>query len=209
MFGTDPSAPGSYAIDLFKREGVKQILELGAGQGRDTLPFLRSGFAVIALDYAPDALAEIAATAKAFGLTERLTLHEHDVRQKLPLPADSIDAVFSHMLFNMALSKAELSNLAKEVHRVLRPGGWHIYTVRHTSDAHYKTGVPRGENMTENGGFIVHFFNRPMVELLSDGFSAPEIVDFEEGGLPRRLWRITQRKTTETSNANYNKEIAP
>ena len=208
MYGTDLSASGSYAIDLFKRERLDQILELGAGQGRDTLPFLRSGLALIALDYAPDALAEIAAAADASGLTERLNLREHDVRHPLPLPADSVDAVYSHMLFNMAMSKAELSNLAKEVHRVLRPGGWHVYTVRHTGDAHYKTGVPRGENLTENGGFIVHFFDRPMVELLSDGFSAPEIVDFEEGGLPRRLWRITQRKTTETSNANYYKEIS-
>ena len=44
------------------------------------------------------------------------------------------------------------------------------------------------------GGFIVHFFDRPLVDRLAGGFSAPEVVAFEEGDLPRRLWRVAQRK---------------
>jgi hypothetical protein len=47
------------------------------------------------------------------------------------------------MLFNMALTTAEVESLAREVDRVLRPG-WHIYTVRHTGDPHYGTGIPAG-----------------------------------------------------------------
>jgi integrase/recombinase XerD len=43
LYGTDPSAPGAYAVELFGRERVGQVLELGAGQGRDTLAFLRAG----------------------------------------------------------------------------------------------------------------------------------------------------------------------
>lgn len=197
MYGSVASMPGRHAVDLFTRERAGQILELGAGQGRDTLAFLRVGLAVTALDYASDALTEITQAAAAAGLVERLTSLTHDVRQPLPLPNESVDGVYSHMLFNMALSRAELESLAKEVHRVLVPGGWHIYTVRHIGDAHYGTGLPRGENLTENGGFIVHFFDRPLLDRLSIGFSASEVVPFEEGGLPRRLWQVTQRKTVE------------
>ena len=40
MYGTQPSEPGRYAIELFTREHCQAILELGAGQGRDTLAFL-------------------------------------------------------------------------------------------------------------------------------------------------------------------------
>jgi len=189
MFGTQASEPGRYAIDLFTRESAHDVLELGAGQGRDTIWFVSAGFRVTALDYAGDALRILEDTASG------LTVAVHDVREPLPFAGESFDAVYSHMLFNMALTSKELEGLAAEVHRVLRPNGVHVYTVRHVGDKHYGTGIPHGDDMYEHGGFIVHFFDRPLVERLAEGFTAPEIVEFEEGDLPRRLWRITQRKT--------------
>jgi SAM-dependent methyltransferase len=146
------------------------------------------------MDYAPNALAELTQAAAAAGLADRLTTVVHDVRQQLPLPDGAVDAVYSHMLFNMALTTAAVEFLGREVRRVLRPGGWHIYTVRHTGDPHYGTGIARRDNMSEHGGFIVHFFDHPLVDRLADGFSAPQVVAFEEGDLPRRLWRVAQRK---------------
>jgi SAM-dependent methyltransferase len=194
MYGKAPSMPARYAIDLFGREKVSDVLELGAGQGRDTLAFLGAGLTVTAMDYAPTGLAELAQAAAAAGLAGRLTTVVHDVRQPLPLPDEAVDGVYSHMLFNMALTTAEVEGLGREVRRVLRPGGWHIYTVRHTGDPHSGTGITRGDGMTEHGGFIVHFFDRSLVDRLADGFSAPEVAAFEEGELPRRLWRVTMRK---------------
>jgi len=44
------------------------------------------------------------------------------------------------------------------------------------------------------GGFIVHFFDRALVDQLAAGFEVLEIADFEEGDLPRRLWRITEQR---------------
>jgi SAM-dependent methyltransferase len=157
---------------------------------------LHAGLTVTALDYASEGINELNCAAAGRGLVDRLTATVHDVRQPLPLPDESVDAVYSHMLFNMALTTDEIETLAREVHRVLRPGGWHIYTVRHTGDAHFGTGLDRGDNMTEHGGFVVHFFDRPLVDRLARGFSSPQVVAFEEGELPRRLWRITQSKTT-------------
>ncbi len=46
------------------------------------------------------------------------------------------------MLFSMALTTPELERLARELHRVLRPGGLQVYTVRHTGDAHHGAGKP-------------------------------------------------------------------
>jgi hypothetical protein len=98
------------------------------------------------------------------------------------------------MLFNMALTTAELEALSGEVHRALRPGGLHIYTVRHAGDVHYGAGTSHGDGMFENGGFIVHFFDRALVGRLATGFTLLDLTPFEEGGLPRRLWRITLRR---------------
>ena len=194
MYGTGPSEPGSYAASLFVRERARCVLELGTGQGRDTLAFLRAGLSVTALDYAPEALTELHQAAAAAGLADHLATVAHDVREPLPLPGASVDAVYSHMLFNMALTTPQLERLTAEVRRVLRPGGLHVYTVRHTGDSHCGTGVDHGDDMFENGGFIVHFFDRALVDRLTAGFTLLELTAFEEGGLPRRLWRITLRR---------------
>ena len=194
MYGSQPSEPGAYALDLFGRAQASDVLELGAGQGRDTQAFLAAGMTVTALDYAPQGLDELRTTAEAAGTASRLTTVAHDVREPLPLPDDSVDGVFSHMMFNMALTTTELDALAAEVRRVLRPGGLHVYTVRHTGDAHYGAGIDHGDDMFENGGFIVHFFDRALVDRLANGFTLIDLTAFEEGALPRRLWQVTMRK---------------
>jgi hypothetical protein len=48
--------------------------------------------------------------------------------------------------------------------------------------------------MREAGGFVVHFFRRELVERLARGFELLEVAEFEEGDLPRRLFRVTQRR---------------
>jgi hypothetical protein len=75
---------------------------------------------------------------------------------------------------------------------ILRPGGVLVYTVRHTGDAYYGTGVAHGDDIFEHGGFAVHFFDRGLVDALADGWDFQEVHAFEEGELPRRLWRVTQ-----------------
>ncbi|MFI9362086.1 hypothetical protein ACIG5E_13650 [Kitasatospora sp. NPDC053057] len=76
--------------------------------------------------------------------------------------------------------------------RVLRPGGTFVYTVRHTGDAHFGAGTGHGDGIWEHGGFAVHFFPRELVDRLAEGWHLAEVHPFEEGELPRRLWRITQ-----------------
>lgn len=98
------------------------------------------------------------------------------------------------MLYCMALTTRELEALSAEVLRVLRPGGLHVYTVRHTGDPHYGAGIHRGEHMYEVGGFIVHFFSLGKVRRLAAGYEIVSVAEFDEGGLPRKLVRVALRK---------------
>ncbi len=197
MFGLDPSEPAVKAAEQFEREGKRKILELGSGQGRDTLFFARREFQVTAADYSQEAVDTIVSKAQAADLGDRIVAVRQDVREPLQFPDESFDACYSHMLFCMALTTTELERLSREVWRVLKPAGLNVYTVRHTSDAHCGTGVHRGEEMWEVGGFIVHFFNREKVIHLAKGFEIVAIDEFEEGGLPRKLFRVTLRKETQ------------
>jgi SAM-dependent methyltransferase len=193
MYGTDPSAPGVAAAEAFASAGHKTVLELGAGQGRDTLFLARQGLHVTALDFAPGTIETLTSKARAAGLADMVSAARHDIRQPLPLPDTSIDASYSHMLFCMAVTTGELERLTGELRRVLRPGGLVIYTARTTADAHYGAGIPRGDDMYDHGGFIVHFFDRPLIDRLAAGFELMDVTEFIEGGLPRRLARVTMR----------------
>ncbi|MFG2875969.1 class I SAM-dependent methyltransferase [Streptomyces sp. NPDC048337] len=192
MYGEVPSEPAVHATAVFRAAGAREVLELGAGHGRDALHFARAGFTVLATDFSPVGLDQLRAAAGARGLAGRVTAMVHDVREPLPLADASVDAVFAHMLLCMALSTEEIHALVAEVRRVLRPGGAFVYTVRHTGDAHYGAGIAHGDDIWEHGGFAVHFFSRDLVDSLARGWRLQEVHAFEEGDLPRRLWRVAQ-----------------
>jgi SAM-dependent methyltransferase len=194
MYGTEPSEPARHAAADFHAAGAHTVLELGAGHGRDALFFAREGFTVHATDFSATALGQLTAGARESGISDRVTTTVHDVRDPLPLPDASVDAVFAHMLLCMALSTREIQAAVDEIARVLRPGGLLVYTVRHTGDAHYGAGISHGDNIYEHGGFAVHFFDADLIHHLAKGWHMHGVHAFEEGELPRSLWRITQAK---------------
>ena len=194
MFGLEPSIPAVKATKFFKEKNIKNIVELGAGLGRDTIYFAQNSIHVQALDYSKTAIENIANKAIKLNLAEFIKPKFFDVRKKLPFENNSIEGCFSHMLYCMALSNSDLKNLNNEICRILKPGGINIYTVRHTDDGDYKNGIHRGENLYENDGFIVHFFSREKVNQLSKGFEVLDIEKFEEGKFPRKLFLVKNKK---------------
>ena len=193
-FGVSPSAAAIKAVDTFNKKDITNILELGAGQGRDTLFFAQKGFHIQVLDYSQTGLDNIIKKAKTLGVDKLITGKIHDVRDPFPFTDEKFGGCFSHMLYCMALTTKELKFLSDEIHRVLKNGGVNIYTVRHTGDGDYKNGIHRGEDLYESGGFIVHFFSKEKVKQLSNGFDIVNIENFEEGKFPRKLFRVTLKK---------------
>jgi SAM-dependent methyltransferase len=198
FFGGEPSYPARQALVYFRREkgpaGRKRILDLGCGQGRDALYFAGERYQVYVLDYSERGLNDLRKKAGLLGVSGNLVLFCHDVRKPLPFPDETFDACFSHMLYCMALTTADLLSLNAEMHRVLKDGGLNIYTARNVEDPHYGKGVFRGEDLYEMDGFIVHFFTREKISMLSQGFDLLQVESFAEGSLPRKLFFIVMRK---------------
>lgn len=194
LYGQAPSEPGRWALSRMLADGATRVLELGAGHGRDTSHFLEAGLEVTAVDYAVSGLATLWEAEHARGNDARLTVVLHDLRRPLPFANEHFDACFAHMLFTMAFTTPELIALGAELHRVLRPDALCVYTVRHKGDAHFGQGIDLGDDRFENGGFAVHFFDEDLVRRLADGYDIEDVTAFEEGELPRRLWRVTMRR---------------
>ena len=194
MFGLNPSEAAINTLKTFREKNIKKIVELGVGLGRDTLFFAKNSINVEALDYSPAAIKIINKKILENKLSNLVSAKIFDVRKKLPFEDNSVEACFSHMLYCMALSTAELKYLNSEICRILKPGGFNIYTVRHTGDGDYKNGKHIGEDLYENDGFIVHFFSEEKVKKINDGFSVMNIEKFEEGAFPRKLFRVILKK---------------
>lgn len=194
MYGSAPSAPAVYATKLFKDADAKTVVELAAGHGRDAVYFARQGFRVLAIDFSEVAIKLIRSAAQTHGVAGQVSTFVQDMRDLLPPQNCAVDAVFAHMALCMALSAKEIHTIVNEVWRVLRPGGIFVYTVRHTGDAHCGSGNPHGNNIFEHDGFAVHFFSRQLVDALAEDWTLDHVYAFEEGDLPRRLWRVTMTK---------------
>ena len=194
MFGLEPSIPAKKSLELFKKQNITKIIEFGAGLGRDTIFFAQNSIHVKALDYSLSGINVINKKAEKLNLSNFISTKIFDVREKLPFEDNSVEACFSHMLYCMALANNDLENLNREIHRILKPKGINIYTVRHTNDGDFKKGIHRGENLYENDGFIVHFFSKDKVKSLLKGFENISIDEFEEGSFPRKLYFVVNKK---------------
>ncbi len=193
MFGLEASEPAKKSLKIFQENNINTIIELGAGLGRDSIYFSINNLSVTSLDYSQSGINIINKKINKDKL-KNIKTKVFDIRQKLPFEDNSIDGCFSHMLYCMALSNQNLFNLNKEICRILKPDGLNIYTVRNEHDGDYKNGIHRGEDMYENDGFIVHFFNKTKINQLTDGFKNIKLESFEEGTFPRKLYFVVNKK---------------
>ena len=98
MFGLSPSFASLNALKKFKEENIEEIVELGAGLGRDTIHFAKNQIKVEALDYSSAAIKIIEKKARVKNLTTFVSTKIYDVRHKLPYKDNSIKGFFSHIV---------------------------------------------------------------------------------------------------------------
>jgi SAM-dependent methyltransferase len=120
-----PHEDAELLVELFRRNGVRRILDLGCGDGRHLVWFGARGFEMFGLDIAPTALAragEFLAEAKLSAETACSDM------SALPWADGFFDAVISVQVIN----HHDIDGIRKtvaEIHRVLRPGGFLFATV--------------------------------------------------------------------------------
>ena len=70
MFGLEPSVAAIKALQLFQKENIKNIIELGAGLGRDTIYFAKNSIYIQALDYSKASIESITNKSKKLNLDD-------------------------------------------------------------------------------------------------------------------------------------------
>ena len=111
-----------------------QILDLGCGYGRLSLPLAKEGYAVTGLDLAPNFIREARKRAKDAGVKIRYDIGS---MTELPYEKESFDKVICMWSsFNHLLAKREQVKSLNEVFRVLKENGIAFFEMLNGGSAH-------------------------------------------------------------------------
>ena len=81
MFGLEPSIAAIKALKSFRELNIKNIVELGAGLGRDTIFFAQNSIYVEALDYSNASIEIIINKSKKLDIADFIKPKVFDVRK--------------------------------------------------------------------------------------------------------------------------------
>jgi Methylase involved in ubiquinone/menaquinone biosynthesis len=107
------------AVNLFKSENIKTVLDLGCGMGRHSIFFAEADFKVTASDISPEAVQTT--KQKSDKLNLDINVACHDIR-KIPFADNSFDAVFCIWTSGHG-THADMIEHAREMLRVTKAGG--------------------------------------------------------------------------------------
>ncbi|MCD6510155.1 MAG: class I SAM-dependent methyltransferase [Thermoprotei archaeon] len=116
-WGDEPS-PRISSLSSLLKDGL--VLDIGCGDGRNSIKLLQMGFTVCAIDVVEIALAKLRSKAKRMGLENALHTLLHDVHLGLPFRDSTFDLVVDSFTFTFIKEK---ERYVGEVRRVLRKGG--------------------------------------------------------------------------------------
>jgi SAM-dependent methyltransferase len=115
-----PAPVVHHVADVLQEHGCRRVVDLGCGSGRHTVFLAQRGFDVIGIDSSPAALSLSREWLGHEALRARLAMA--DMRRPLPLPSRICDSVISTQVIHHALL-ATVRGTAREINRILRPGG--------------------------------------------------------------------------------------
>lgn len=116
-----------------------RALDLGCGEGGDSVHLARLGWQVTAIDVSPTALARTREMAAAAGVSSLVTTEQHDLASSFP--SGSFDLVVA-MFFQSPLELAREDVLSRAAES-LDPGG-HLVVVEHGSAPTWSEHPPQG-----------------------------------------------------------------
>lgn len=161
--------------DIFEKEKIKRILDLGSGGGRHLVYLARRGFDAYGLDLSPTGLAYTLGVLANEGLTAHLALHDMST---LPYDEDYFDAIISIQVIHH--NKLEsIKRTIDEITRVLRRQGliWITMPVSKNEPSTKQKEIEPGTFLPLNGrekGLPHHYFKMEEIPLL---FSSFKIID--------------------------------
>lgn len=144
------------------------ILELGAGNGRDSRFFAKNGFDIISTDFS-EAACNLNDSLIPDDLKSRITIRRLDMTRDFPFPNVFFDIVYAHLCLHY-FEATVTSAIINKVHKVLKPEGIFAFMVNSTSDPEYGQGPCLEKAYYQIGEDTKRYFNIESAKKLVSGF---------------------------------------
>jgi tellurite methyltransferase len=170
-FGEQPSPELIRIVNSF---GIKsKALDIGAGDGRNSLYLASHGFAVTAIDTSYVGIKKLNRKAFEKMLNDKITTVCEDVR-KIAYPEDDFDLVVAVTLFDH-LPQKDIKPLFDKVSKCIKPGGYFFARVHTVDDPGFLKQTWRSSELSK---MIKHYFKPNELKNL---FSGDFVIDeYEE-----------------------------
>jgi ubiquinone/menaquinone biosynthesis C-methylase UbiE len=184
----EPSRSAKEFVTLLvqsEKTGPLRILGLSSGAAEDELFLARQGHAVIASD--SDIQKTLPAVQEGRAEGRQIEGRSIDLKAPIPLEDASVDAIYWR-LGAQYLTNQELTQAAKEMYRVLRPGGTIYVVVKSKSDPYYQQfggtegsdGMVRYQDSQDKQWYSRNFLDDDAVRKIFEQFGEPTVTHSQE-----------------------------
>jgi len=154
----EPTPFAKKVLPLILKKKYKKILDLGCGDGRDTIFFSNKGLDVIAVDFSKNAIKNLESELRKKGI-KNAKCEVIDICKDLKLfKNNSFDAIYSHLSLHYFRDKIT-DKIFNELFGILKKGGLIFIKVKSIEDPLYGKG-----KLIEKDMFfyehIRHFFTK-------------------------------------------------
>lgn len=153
IWGDTPSSTAAYAIELFKKAGVRDVLVPGSGYGRNTEAFARAGFLVTGI--------EISTTAVTLARqnSPKVRYHHGSVLD-MPFDDSMYDGIYCFNVLHL-FRKNDRAAFLQRCREQLKHGGVMFFVVFSDREPSYRTGMIVEENTFESKpGREIHYYSK-------------------------------------------------
>lgn len=174
-----------------------KVLDLGCGNGRNSVFLAQQGAEVHALDFSTAALDRLVELASGLGLSDSVHTYCASLTQRLPFPDATFRLVVDSYVFCHFLDSSLKDHYLSELRRVTRPGGLVFMSLFPPDDGYYGSMavqmVPNGSAVTDplNGIAKQLYTAQQLADLVGRGFQVEWTgsLEFDDVVLGRHFWR--------------------
>lgn len=167
-----PNNFASRAFKVIKQTGAKTLIDLGCGNGRDSLFFARKGLHVTAADFSESDLDQLRKLVEKKKLANIEVVRQDITRLKFE--PNSFDVIYAHLSLHYFTDKAT-KRIFNQLHSLLKKDGLLFVKCKSTDDMLYGRGRAQEKNMYSFRGHVRHFFDKEYMSALLAKFSMVDV----------------------------------
>lgn len=182
--------------NILDNSGDIPVIDLGCGNGNNSLYLVEHGYGVISCD-----ISEVALERVKMYVPEAQT-EAIDMLDGLPFKNENVGVVVADLCLHY-FAREDTEWVLAEIKRILKPGGCLLCRVNSTRDINHGAGqgIKIEKNYYDFNGRYKRFFDSDSIEQFFRGWELKYIDEYQMDRLklPKMLWEVAAVKSTKPS----------